>query len=188
MSKQIIIGFLFVTTIIGFVLGIYYSYPLSSKFMEIRLFEIIQLLSTLLAGGFIAYFFSQRLNSWGKRSEIIYNHLSDMLTKYKNWLGKIEDFLQIPKSISTKEITLFFKELSSNIATLEKHSVNLKLNRAIINSIRKSHEKLNVIIVKETWGTDPSKMEYSNDEKSNVKKEFSIILGFIDDLRFELYK
>lgn len=69
MIRAILIGFISIVT--SFVLGIYYSHPLSSRFMEIRLFEVVQLLSTLLFGGFIAYFFSQRLNSWGKRSEIM---------------------------------------------------------------------------------------------------------------------
>lgn len=186
MIKTISIGF--ISTLVGFVCGIYFSHPLSSRFLEIRLFEILQLLSTLFLGGFIAYYFSQRLNSWGKRSEIIYKHLSEMLTKCQKGFEKIEEFLKNPTSIPPKEITLFFKGLSSNIATLEKHRNNLKLNVRKISSIRESSDKLNELIVKDTWGTDPSKMVYSNDDKDNAQKEFTIITNFIEDLRFELYK
>lgn len=178
----------FILTLSGFVLGVYYTHPLSKKFMEVRLFEIIQLVTTLLFGSFIAYFFSRRLNSWGKRSEIIYNHLSEMLIKYQKGFDKIENFIRDPKSIQTKEITLIFKMLSSNIATLEKHEKKLKLDIDKVKAIRTSHDRMNELIVKDTWGIDPAKMEYSDVDKSNVKKEYTNIITYIDELRFELYK
>ena len=156
--------------------------------MEVRLFEIIQLVTTLVFGGFLAYFFSKRLNRWGKMSEIIYNHLSTMLTKYHREFDKIEKFIETPTSIPTKEITLIFKTLSSNIATIEKHGEVLKLDSNKIELIRSSHDKMEELIVKESWGMAPSKMRYSDNEKSEIKKEFTTITTHIEDLRFELYK
>lgn len=111
-----------------------------------------------------------------------------MMNKYHKGFDKIEIFLQTPTTIPTKEITLFFKELSSNIAILEKHKRNLRVNMAKLDSIRKHHEEMNKLIVKETWGSNPSEMKYSDDDKNNIKKEYSIITSSIEELRFELYK
>jgi len=177
-----------ISTVVGFLLGIYYSQPLSDKFMEVRLFEIIQLFSSLIVGVFISYFLSQKLSNWGKRSQLIYDHLTMMLTKYSNAFEKIDRFTSDPKSILTKEITLIFKELSSNIATLEKHHKDLKLDAKELSSIRESHDKMNELIVNDKWGIDSDKMSYSNDDKNNVRKEYSITTGYIENLRFELYK
>jgi hypothetical protein len=51
-----------------------------------------------------------------------------------------------------------------------------------------AHNNLNEIIISESWGVDSSKIAYTEIQKQNAKKEYSIIENYLEDLRFSLYE
>ena len=64
----------------------------------------------------------------------------------------------------------------------------MRLDDDKVLSIRNAHDKLNELIVGDSWGIDSSQMVYSDKQIQDAKKEYSIIENYLEDLRFSLYK
>ncbi len=181
------ISVLFGFVVCGFILGLYYNHFFQTGFFKVRLFEIIQLVATLTIGSVIAFYFSRRQNASQKKTEMILTHLTSMLNAYRDGIEKIRLFMNNPSLIPSKSITLIFKELSSRISTLEKHKAHLNLDDGIMLNLRKSHDVFENLVVSETWSID-REMIYSEKNKQETEKVYSVVEGFIEDLLFGLYR
>jgi len=173
--------------IIGYVVSIFKEVHLQVDFLKVRLFEIIQLLFTLGLGGFIAHYFSRRLNNLGKKRELICNSLMSMEERYNKMFDFLKLFMANTSSVQSKEITLKFKQLSSKISVLECRQKKLKLDNNKIKNLRNAHEELNNIITGHSWGIDSSKISYSEIQKQNAEKEFNNIENYLEELKYSLY-
>lgn len=173
--------------IIGYIVSVFKEVHLQADFLKVRLFEIIQLLFTLGLGGFIAYYFSRKLNNLGKKRELICSSLVSMEELYNKMFDFLRQFMANTTSVQSKEITLKLKQLSSKISVLECRQRKLRLDNNKINNLRKAHEELNNIITGHSWGVDSSKISYSEIQKQNAEKEFNNIENYLEELKYSLY-
>lgn len=185
MIKNLVI--LILGIIIGYIVSVFKEVHLQADFLKVRLFEIVQLLFTLGLGGFIAHYFSRRLNNLGKKRDTIYSSLMSMEELYNKMFDSLRQFMANTASIQPKEITLKLKQLSSKISVLERRQKKLKLDIDKISNLRNAHEKLNNIITGDSWGLDSSKISYSEIQKQNAEKEFNNIENYLEELKYSLY-
>jgi len=157
-------------------------------FHDVRLFEIIQLVATFCIGGYVAYFFSNRLSNHSGKVELICSHLTRLIDSYEHSENVVLLFMSCPSSKPTKEVSLIFKDISSKLSIIKNRLDYLDLDKAIVLNIVNAHETLNEIVVNDSWGANLESIMYSEDQIQKAKKEYSIIHNYLVDLRFSLYQ
>ncbi|MBM2834588.1 MAG: hypothetical protein HW406_1749 [Candidatus Brocadiaceae bacterium] len=173
--------------IIGYIASIFNEVHLTTDFLKVRLFEIVQLLFTLGLGAFIAHYFSRKLNNLGKKRELICSSLVSMEELYNKMFDFLRQFMANTTSVQPKEITLKLKQLSSKISVLESRQKKLKLDNNKIENLRNAHEELNHIITGDSWGVDSAKISYSEIQIKNAEKGFVNIGNYLEELKYSLY-
>ena len=158
-----------------------------NKFLEVRLFELVQLVLTLGLGAIIAFYFSKRLNDLGKKQELILqtiNQLERVYAELKDVLGK---FMKDPKSVETEIITLKFKSISARLSILETYSEKIKVPRKKINNLKGAVNNLEKLITGKAWSDGLKNIKYDVLDIHRADKEFENIEHFIEDMKFSIF-
>lgn len=173
-----IVGFLVCLSFISFI-------SKNTSFWNVRFVEIMRLVMMLLIAFFISHYVAMKNNKKTKFKDLCDKFLNNIYTDILTMNHDVINFMETSKISDAKNIALHFKSLAPKLKQL-KINIDNKTISEKINRIEESMNKVQDIVQNDTWGMD--KIEYSIDNKDNVKRELTTSINYLTESIFLNYK
>jgi len=187
MKKNIItvlISFIFL--LIGFFIGVIISKwnYLKDIFYEIKLIEIIELLSSIIITLIVGYFITNKINLLSKRNDIIHNLFIKYQESFTEIYNEFNDYIKQPNEYKFNILLSSFKKSSvilNMIINAKKNKIcNLDQFEEDINKIKKKFREYKILITDDPMG------QYSEKFSSDKINRISIIYQELMFLTFDI--
>ena len=155
---------------------------ISTNFFDIRLIEIVQVLTTLFIAIFITYFINKQINNELRKKEILNTLFEKSHILLKDILTLSLTYINNPEEESEQKIKLLFQEVSKLISIIKKADNNL--NKSNSSNLRKYFLSFKKSITDTPFGTQK---KFPHDKKYEIIMNYQFLSNSVYKSQLDLF-